>query len=324
MKKQWFVYKYTFPNGKVYIGKAGTKSNRFGVTSGYKGQLVYRAMKKYPEYQKEILEYYDDEQDAYAAEIKYIAQYNSTNSQYGYNVTEGGDGASAKLLFKKVRQYDLCGNLICEWPSIVDAAESSGIADCSISQNCYPDKYPEVKTAGGYQWELVDSPRDIPNLGKHYGEPLGFKQFDLEGNFIQEFISKKALVAAGFKYPSVLRACHKQRLSYKGYQWRFLYDTSPVLNIVRQKRITRSKNHINIINPGRKILQYDLQGKYIATWDSIKDVATYYNVHSSSISHVCRGKRQQACGYQWRYENKPIPVCAISHIRPGNKRAKKG
>lgn len=307
MKKQWFVYKYTFPNGKVYIGKTHTKGNRFGVTSGYKVQLVYRAMKKYPEYQKEILEYYNNEQDAYAAEIKYIAQYNSTNPQYGYNVTEGGDGASAKLLFKKVKQYDLCGNLIREWPSIIDAAESLGISDCGISQNCYPDKYPEVKTVGGYQWELIDSPRNVPNLGADYKQKHTFKQYSLNGTLLKEYNTAAELRAAGYSSTSVYRVCHGQRSVYKGYRWTF----------GSEKLLT------SLPISGRRILQYSLQGEYIKTWEKIQDAAEQNNLTSSSISHVCRGDRQQAGGYQWRYEDQPLPVHILTNVRNGNKNAKR-
>nr|DAQ12009.1 MAG TPA: intron associated endonuclease [Caudoviricetes sp.] len=46
--KEWTVYKHTAPNGKVYIGITGQKvKNRWKYGYGYKGQIFYRAIKKY-------------------------------------------------------------------------------------------------------------------------------------------------------------------------------------------------------------------------------------------------------------------------------------
>ena len=52
--RQYFVYKYTFPNGKVYIGQTYKGSGRYGKTNKYKGTLVENAMIKYSNYKKEI------------------------------------------------------------------------------------------------------------------------------------------------------------------------------------------------------------------------------------------------------------------------------
>lgn len=50
----------------------------------------------------------------------------------------------------------------------------------------------------------------------------------------------------------------------------------------------------------RKIGQY-LNGELIAIWDSIRDAANNYNVHESSISHCCAGRKKSIRGYMWKY-----------------------
>ena len=81
----YFIYKYTFPNGKVYIGQTYKGSRRFGRVSSYKDMLVRRAMDKYPNFSKEILEYCStdvvDEREQF-----YIAFFNSMNKEFGYMI----------------------------------------------------------------------------------------------------------------------------------------------------------------------------------------------------------------------------------------------
>lgn len=91
------IYKYTFPNGKIYIGKtknsieqrAGHNGCKYGMNT-----LVGRAIHKYGwiNVVKEIL--VDDltEQEANKEERRLIKQYNSTDKSIGYNLTRGGDG----------------------------------------------------------------------------------------------------------------------------------------------------------------------------------------------------------------------------------------
>ena len=47
--KKYFIYKYTFPTGKVYIGQTYEGSRRYGRITSYKNMLVRRAMDKYPD-----------------------------------------------------------------------------------------------------------------------------------------------------------------------------------------------------------------------------------------------------------------------------------
>lgn len=51
----------------------------------------------------------------------------------------------------------------------------------------------------------------------------------------------------------------------------------------------------------KKVSQYDLQGNFIKTFDSIKEAQKETNI--SSISTCCRGICKTAGGYIWRYAN---------------------
>lgn len=103
------IYKYTFPNGKIYIGKT---KNSIEQRAGYNGcrygmnTLVGRAIHKYGwiNVVKEIL--VDDltEQEANKEERRLIKQYNSTDKSIGYNLTRGGDGGVLFIIKCQMKQ----------------------------------------------------------------------------------------------------------------------------------------------------------------------------------------------------------------------------
>lgn len=51
----------------------------------------------------------------------------------------------------------------------------------------------------------------------------------------------------------------------------------------------------------KRINQYDLEGNFIKTWDSIIQVERELNIFHSRIIEVCQGKRKQIGSYIWRY-----------------------
>lgn len=99
----WTVYRYTFPNGKCYVGATSRKlSERQG--SGFRR---YRSCKKLwdaiQEYgveaiRQEIL--FRGESDATRAaelERKYIREYHADEPEHGYNTARGGEGLEKTL-----------------------------------------------------------------------------------------------------------------------------------------------------------------------------------------------------------------------------------
>lgn len=95
MKRKFnFIYITTnLINGKQYIGDHSTDN----IKDGYLGSgrpYFQRALKEYgtENFKREILEYFDTKQEAFDAQEKYIAQYN-TLTPNGYNISpKGGHG----------------------------------------------------------------------------------------------------------------------------------------------------------------------------------------------------------------------------------------
>lgn len=51
----------------------------------------------------------------------------------------------------------------------------------------------------------------------------------------------------------------------------------------------------------KKVNQYDLQGKFIRTWDSIMDVERTLKINNSNISSCCNNNKKSAGGYIWKH-----------------------
>ena len=93
------VYKHTFPNEKAYIGITKSKyiKNRWGKNgNSYKGQYVYRAIKKYGwgNIKHEVLFENITKEEAEQKEIELIAFYKSNQRDFGYNLDSGGNGSN--------------------------------------------------------------------------------------------------------------------------------------------------------------------------------------------------------------------------------------
>ena len=108
------VYKYTSPSGKIYIGQT---SQTIKGRAGKKGQkycdspLFYNAIQKYgyDNFTVEVLKDNLTLQESNYWEKYYIEKFNSNNTQYGYNLTSGGDAKYniSDITKEKMRQSHL-------------------------------------------------------------------------------------------------------------------------------------------------------------------------------------------------------------------------
>lgn len=95
------VYKHTSPSDKVYIGITCQKvKKRWGSGANYKqNKYFYSAIKKYSwsNFKHEILFDNLSKEEACQKEIELISTYKSTNREYGYNISTGGDVGTAGM-----------------------------------------------------------------------------------------------------------------------------------------------------------------------------------------------------------------------------------
>jgi len=80
------------------------------------------------------------------------------------------------------------------------------------------------------------------------------------------------------------------RLENQQHSWREL------------KRVGSLKNKFGKNHPkSKKVVQYDLDGNLIKTWDSIIDIEKNLNINSGNICSVCKGNYKTAGGFKWKY-----------------------
>ncbi len=117
-------------------------------------------------------------------------------------------------------------------------------------------------------------------------------QYALDGTYIRTWNSVKE-AEENVEITGIAYVCNKGNGAAGGFTWRFSNGTMPELQIpppdVRK----------------RKVVQYSLKGEYIRTWSSHKEASLSVGIsNSGNISKCCNGKRHQASGYIWRYEEK--------------------
>lgn len=113
---KFIIYKITNKhNGKCYIGytqkKLQVRWSQHINESNSKKHCAYNnhfknAIRKYGKnsWNIEAIDFAFDENEAHQKEINYISKFNTKNHDYGYNSTDGGDGASGKVLSEEQKK----------------------------------------------------------------------------------------------------------------------------------------------------------------------------------------------------------------------------
>ena len=116
-------------------------------------------------------------------------------------------------------------------------------------------------------------------------------QFDLEGKYLKFYKSiHEAERQTGVKRVSIKSVCEKNKITAGNTQWRYANDT---LSVTKQKA-----GRDNVI---QKVSQYDIDGNYIRTFESLIEAELMTGVDASTISKICRGKKQTGKGWRWQY-----------------------
>jgi len=94
------------------------------------------------------------------------------------------------------------------------------------------------------------------------------------------------------------------------------YSLNNIQLITAYENIMKQVNKLKI-----KVNQYDLNGNYIKTWESMSEAYIKLGIGTTNIKKACEGKYRYAGGYQWRYTNDYPPY---KNIEPIKKRTKEG
>lgn len=120
-------------------------------------------------------------------------------------------------------------------------------------------------------------------------------QYDLDGNYIQEFLScAHASVCTGIGRHNIGDCANGITHSSGGYQWRYKIDDEILPINPYKKKSSKRKN----------IIQLDLDGNFINEFKSITEASETLGIGRSNISACLTGKTKRCRGYQWIYSEK--------------------
>lgn len=189
----------------------------------------------------------------------------------------------------KIYQYDMKGKLIKEYNNLSEVSD-----DEIYKQNIRRVLEGRYKTSNNYIWSLQyydKLPKDLLKKHIHINKKYVY-QYDLNGNFIKEhetvLSAAKSLGARGGSITNAINGVRCKK--FKNFIFRTEYYKKLPKNILEEHVDSRH----------RTILQYDMKGKLIKEWSSMKEVLKKYN--NQNISSVCNGKRNNASGFIWKYK----------------------
>lgn len=202
-----------------------------------------------------------------------------------HNISKDSDVWREQLATKQkvVLQYDLSGNFIREFDSVISISNEYGYNSGNIASCCRGVSL----SANGYIWRYKDEFLEI-DLDKLNYQKRKVKQYDLKGNLIKSYDSIKEAASFGFNEGNIQDCCVYRLKSHRGFIWRYFEDLPP----------SKYKNKTI-----KSILQYDMSGKFIREWDSISSASKELKIGSNCITTCCRGKYKSSGGYIWKYKN---------------------
>jgi len=225
-------------NDKLYIGQTTKPLNkrmsehRYGARTAKHFSHLYNAMNKYGsdvfsiELIEECLIELLDEREKF-----WIAKLNTLTS--GYNLTSGGQGVqkrhdTMKRLGKMspfcghasphrraVKQFNLNGDLLQEFPSVLAASIAMSSASCTGIRGCCKGR---AKTAFGFIWKYADDASSFISPFKH---PV--RQLSLDDKLIREFTSiRGAADCTNAHYGSIHKVLRGINKTAGGFKWELI------------------------------------------------------------------------------------------------------
>lgn len=283
--KNWKIYigQHKLSEGKedYYLGN-GCYGNKPNTYAHPKYPFQY-AVKKYgpKNFRRITIAEFESEQEALTLESILVNDTYLKRSDV-YNIALGG--GKLPNTKKEIHQYNLNGQFIQSWESVISAGQKLKVSKSSIS-NAVNQK----TTAGNFYWSYDKV--DCLDLSKFYvrKNPVTIYLYDSTGTYVDSFTT----CAAASQYLNcpgtlIMRAL-KTKIKVRGYYVSdFKYEQFPI----PEKFTIKNK----------PVYQYDISGAFVKAWENVTSVWKFFKKKSSSTL-ICAIKRQSLFeGYQWRVE----------------------
>ena len=237
-QNNYCVYKHTSPNGKVYIGITCKKPQyRWNKGKGYiNNSYFYNAIQKYgwDNFTHEILESELPFEKACFLEKQYIEKYKSSNREFGYNSSIGGECSGKGVIPSEQTRKKLsealkgekspfCKKVICidtqkVYNSITEASKETGSRISLISAVCQGRQ----KTTKGQQWAYFENGKEYKKekIEKKTGRK-GKKVMCIETGIIYNTM-KQAEIDTGIYLYNISSVCRGRNKTAGGKHWKII------------------------------------------------------------------------------------------------------
>lgn len=297
---KFIVYKTTcLVNGKIYVGVHQTEDPE--VFDGYIGDGIatyftyylrnpkwafHYAVAKYgiENFRRETLFVFDTEKEAYKKEEE-IVNLEFIQRDDTYNVALGGE--YIKKISAPIYQFDLNGKFLARYESAYEASEITGIWDTTIRSSAR-----EKVARNGYLWSWNETINPDEYYIKTYKK---YYIYDSDGFFVTEFDNLEncaKFLEVNSKTNNIYRSIKNK---YRVHGYFVSYEKYDSISI----QVTKNNGKLN---------RYTVDGKYIDSFESVKEARNRLGLKLGNISAAIRSFG--ICnGYRWtRSENPPTQI----------------
>ncbi|PGT01860.1 NUMOD1 domain-containing DNA-binding protein [Bacillus cereus] len=193
-----------------------------------------------------------------------------------------------KLTQKKVFQYEVDGTLIKTYVSTMEAAKVIGIDNSKICAVCNGRR----KTVKGYVFRYEGSDFKGYSGFKPNGFRKKVKKMDLDGEVLEVYNSLSEAARKNKTAPSNIgNCCRGMSKTAIGYKWCFVEEDFKDMMDDYQGRAFNAK----------PVVQLELDGSFIAEYESAAEAARVLGFNRGDISKVCVGSADSYFGYIWKF-----------------------
>lgn len=269
------IYKYTFPDGKVYIGQTRNPEKRkrehIDPITGPLNSGFWEAYQRFGTYEYEVIrEIESDNEDELTDllnrwESGYIYQYKADNPEYGYNRTSYASvGIKSKIILQRV-YYAIQEDYFNREVQILDSASEKILQSkqplTEEELSLITEKYP------GSPW--LDSLKDFDFKNLRKNRITESREFFLDEHF-------------GYIRFAIGECSH---------------------NIAGRYVKERGRQIIEAARFARTIVQMDKEGNVIKEYGSILEICQAFNIErGDNIRNVLKGRQKTAYGFFWKYK----------------------
>lgn len=269
------VYMFIFPSNKVYVGltKQSVKDRWRNGNAYSHSVFVNNAIKKYGWENIEKVVLYDDltREQAMQKEIELIEWFNSTNREFGYNLSIGGESKSGVPMSEETKDYLRCLRL-----------------GTTLSE--------ETKRKIGER-----------ELGAN--NPMARKVICLETMKVYDTLTQAQKETGATKISDCCRHTKKHKSS-NGLHWEYYdeylseQDYKDILEWLVEEENENKHHKMSDENKKKLVDMCSVSVVCVETgemFNSIADACRVYNVSPSDVCYCCKGKRKTAKGFRWEY-----------------------